>query len=871
MKIFQDINYASDVNSNILDSSVKLMSTPLEYKTINIQTTNILLIDNDVYQNEILYDSVNLDTLAIKYNNNSSKNELHKLLLNNFIKIDRIGFVFNDSMINSKEFMDSEMFFNSDDLILNQKEYSPSLKFIIDLIKKFNITNVDFLVCNGLTYPNWVKYFDILHKETGVIIGVSNDETGNIKYGGDWVLESTNEDIKNIYWTNNIDNYSSTLATSTISTSLTLTNADLNNSSLYTWPITINGGTSSNPVVITFGDDISLNLTSKYFIIGSAYITIDGSNFEVKINDVSSWNGLLKNGTSSSIGYSNIQISNININIYGTSTIASTCGLVCYPYFGYNSFNILISNCHSSSEIGPNSQCGLICGRGFCQGNGRINSSSGKITNCYSTGNITSMYGGGIVGNRTAQNSGLVNITNCYSTGNIIEVTSGGICGSQAGRNYGSVNITNCYSTGVISSNYGGGIVGDFFGYNTNNLCKISGCYSTGNITGLNAGGIAGAEIGYNDNISFTPNILIENSYVLGDTSGFNSGSICGGSEGYTYTNTSNVNIVNCYALYGPTISSTLEITPTQTNVHTESITHIWSDSNAKNVLTGTPTYDVSGSLVNPIGSVWADIDSNSNSTPWLFATFGYSPYTTELTTTFSQTLGKFQQSSSPALNPIGHTYSIVSINNLVPNLFPSISIVSNDNTSGGTINIDKYTPTGVYNIKVMQNSNYSITNFNLTFVSYCFNKGTKILCFKDGEEQYIKIEDLKKGDLVKTLNDGYIHVNAIGTNQMQNNPSSSKGSMYKYGDLIVTGCHILLTNWEKKYKNNYVRNSKVDNKYRLMACDDQRFTKITNNEIYTIYNIVLDGGRQYGIWAEGILTESAKKRSILNGYLEKI
>ena len=41
------------------------------------------------------------------------------------------------------------------------------------------------------------QYFNILTKETGVIVGASDDETGNIKYGGDWVLESTNENIVN--------------------------------------------------------------------------------------------------------------------------------------------------------------------------------------------------------------------------------------------------------------------------------------------------------------------------------------------------------------------------------------------------------------------------------------------------------------------------------------------------------------------------------------------------------------------------------------------------------------------------------------------------------------------------------------------------
>ena len=264
-----------------VSSSVAPTITPvslfkiLKYNTINSSIKNILLIDGDVYQNDILYSSVNSNTLAIKYSINSSKKELEDLLTNNFTEINRIGFAFNDSLINSKQFIDGQLFFTPEDLDTSKSKfigdeniepennkqdiqgYSSNLQFVIDLIKKFNISNVDYLVCNGLKYDDWVKYFNVLNKETGVIVGASDDETGNIKYGGDWVMETTNEDIVNIYWGSEISNYSTTLATNTISASTTLTNADLNNPAIYTWPITINSGTSTSPVVITIGDDIT--------------------------------------------------------------------------------------------------------------------------------------------------------------------------------------------------------------------------------------------------------------------------------------------------------------------------------------------------------------------------------------------------------------------------------------------------------------------------------------------------------------------------------------------------------------------------------------------------------------------------------------
>ena len=45
---------------------------------------------------------------------------------------------------------------------------------------------------------------------------------------------------------------------STISTSTTISDI-----SGYNWPVTINGGTESNPVKITFGNDITLDASNQ--------------------------------------------------------------------------------------------------------------------------------------------------------------------------------------------------------------------------------------------------------------------------------------------------------------------------------------------------------------------------------------------------------------------------------------------------------------------------------------------------------------------------------------------------------------------------------------------------------------------------------
>jgi hypothetical protein len=1210
---------------------IKIEPIKLEYKQINSGIKNILLIDDTVYQNEILFDSVNSDTLAIKYNYNSDKNELEKLLTDNFEFINRIGFVFDDSLMKSKQFMNTELFFTQDDLTETQTEYSNNLKFIIEIIKKFNISNLDYLVCGGLKHDNWVKYFSILNKETGVIIGASNDETGNIKYGGDWILESTNEDVKNIYWNEEISNYTSTLVTTTISgfgiiqlrqsSSTALIEYRINSGSWISigtnWPVNFINTDALSTLTVSFTTDLTISNTplggpgtNGYFIIGSEKIILDGGNKTITINGVDTYPGLVLNGTSSSNGYSNITIQNINVSTSNGSTIAFQKGWICWDYFGKASSNNQVTNCSSSGAI-SNQYSGGIFGFGSsgsavnCYSSGVISGlasggifgfgSSGSAVNCYSSGIISNAYTGGIFSYGSSgsavncYSSGVINgyssggifaygssgsAVNCYSLGAISGTESGGIFGS-----YSTGTATNCYSSGAISgtnsggifafnstgtatncyiannswsdsdanlklietptlinpygnvwTDYGlvdntpynltsnlnnyyttstGGIYGlskgvsttiyyinntsiisgrqytlnvnsvgytstalsngtigftftpNFLGYKNMNIsdnsigtqiasklvikvlnniintnttitntdistyvwpitilggtssnvvtitlgtditlnssseyfiigsqyiifdggnktitingvtnypglvlngtsssngysnitiqninvstsngstiafqkgwicwdyfgkassnnqvtnCSSSGaingnlsggifgssssgsavnCYSSGAINGNLSGGIFGAgSSGSAVNCYSTSAISgnetggifgsyssgrATNCYSSGAISGTNSGGIFGYNSstnrfGFDPSPGSATNCYSCGSISGTDSGGIFGINSTGAATNCYIANNTWSDSTASSNLTGTPIYDSSGSLVNPVGTTWIDIAPTNNNTPWLFSTFGFTPYTSTLSTTFTQTLGKYQQSSSPALNPTGHTYSIISINNQLPSLFPTISIISSDPILGGSINrTNEITPLGTYNIKVMQNSDYSITNFVLVLTSYCFNEGTKILCYKNGVEEYIKIEELKKGDLVKTLKNGYVPINAMGTNTMQNNPLSDKGSMYKYNDLIVTGCHMLLKDWEKKDRNKYVRNSLVDNKYRLMACQDSRFTKIVDNKIYTIYNLVLEGGRQYGILAEGILTETAKKRSILNGHLKKI
>lgn len=158
-----------------------------------------------------------------------------------------------------------------------------------------------------------------------------------------------------------------------------------------------------------------------------------------------------------------------------------------------------------------------------------------------------------------------------------------------------------------------------------------------------------------------------------------------------------------------------------------------------------------------------------------------------------------------------------------------------------------------------------------------CFKEDTKILTNKG----YIPIQNLKKGDLVKTILHDFKPIDSIGKSQINHYATKDriKDQLYVCSKkafpeviepLIITGCHSILVDYldseEQKekilkvYGNIYV----TDNKYRLPACIDKRTSVYTDSGIYTIYHFALENEdyyKNYGIYANGLLVESCSKR----------
>ena len=215
-----------------------------------------------------------------------------------------------------------------------------------------------------------------------------------------------------------------------------------------------------------------------------------------------------------------------------------------------------------------------------------------------------------------------------------------------------------------------------------------------------------------------------------------------------------------------------------------------------------------------------------------------------------------------------------------------------------GNSNLNKYGPNGNFISTIYNDPTNSIIGLafdnigNLYFTNYYSSIVTKytilspITCFKEDtkiltDKGYLPIQNLRKGNLIKTLKNDYKAIAMIGKRDIYHPGTKEriKDQLYKcskdifdeiFEHLIITGCHSILvdsfTNEEQKQKtievngNTYV----TDNKYRLPACADPRASIYETPGIYTIYHLALENDdyyMNYGIYANGLLVETCSKR----------
>ena len=757
--------------------------------------TNVLLIDSIVADKQQFYDSVNANTFPIIYSYNSSTDELLALFRQKFpaSSIQRISLVFHDRGPNVQApFMNNKIFFEEADLEVNQTNFTENVSFLITCIKEFRVGHIDFLACNTLQYSNWKSYYALLASQTAVVVGASNDQTGNLNHGGDWVMESTSEDVMNIYFNANISNYTSTLVLSTITLdgangdvglrmNADLVRIDYYNTTTATW-IPINSGnwpvqfvnsTSASSILrIVATQNLTITNTyggaSGYFIAGSTNITFDGSGNTITIRMLLSslsYPGFIQNGTSGANGFANVVVQNFItdfVNIGGGSGLGAFAGWLCQAYFGKGVIGNEIRGCRNTGTIYKNS--------GFL-----------------------AIYAGGIVGGYAGSSGGLLNITNCSNTGVISASYAGGIVGGYAGSGGGLLNITNCSNTGGAISPYTGGIAGYAFGYNTSSTCVISGCYSTGNISGSNAGGIVGSDIGYNNSASPPPVVNITNSYSLGTIS-TTCGGICGGTNGNAYIGTPTINISNCYSWGLVTdassgiVATSLPITPNQSNTYVANTS--WTDASANASLTsGTTPTNIN---TNNPGSIWTTTGTN---VPYVLSSFNaqlYNPNSASSTTPYTSAPSVFGSSS-------GYTYTIVYSSQVGSTITTRVFVSKGTSTSPYyyySYNFNTFVFTNTASVNQLNSSIYS-SNGILSFsyngpaaicsVSYDGNTNTSGSAPVDGLSPY------EAGSSVSVLGNTGSLAKTCFTFAGWNTLANGTGTAYSAGDTFTINANTIL------------------------------------------------------------------------------
>ena len=221
-----------------------------------------------------------------------------------------------------------------------------------------------------------------------------------------------------------------------------------------------------------------------------------------------------------------------------------------------------------------------------------------------------------------------------------------------------------------------------------------------------------------------------------------------------------------------------------------------------------------------------------------------------------------------------GHSY-------VLKNGTTQLSIFTANGSSGTTYtfnNVTIYTAgPNTLSITDTNTSNILDSSITVNVEVICFLEDSKILTDKG----YVPIQNLKKGDLVKTLLHGFVPIYLIGKRGMYHAATNdrNKDQLYTcsknkfeevFEDLVITGAHSLLvdnfTNEEQREKTNQLLGDiyVTDNKYRVPACVDNRTSVYKTPGTYTIYHLALehdDYYMNYGIYANGLLVETCSKR----------
>jgi len=106
---------------------------------------------------------------------------------------------------------------------------------------------IDMMACRLFADQEWKYVFDSLEKQLNIQIRASSDDTGNLAAGGNWIMESDNINVQDLYFTQQIEEYSYLLYDTVYwkSNRINTSNVKYENQQVITWGSSLYGGDSS--------------------------------------------------------------------------------------------------------------------------------------------------------------------------------------------------------------------------------------------------------------------------------------------------------------------------------------------------------------------------------------------------------------------------------------------------------------------------------------------------------------------------------------------------------------------------------------------------------------------------------------------------
>jgi hypothetical protein len=163
-----------------------------------------------------------------------------------------------------------------------------------------------------------------------------------------------------------------------------------------------------------------------------------------------------------------------------------------------------------------------------------------------------------------------------------------------------------------------------------------------------------------------------------------------------------------------------------------------------------------------------------------------------------------------------------------------------------------------------------------VNLITVGFLEGTQILCKTQiGEETRANVETLRPGDLVKTLNNEYLHVKCVSFITLSTPYTEDYGCLYQMTDhpyICVASQQCTLVEEisdENRLKIIQTMGSYdlADGMNKLPAFLDNRFQIRSQTQDLNVWYFSLEAETEdttYGIYANGLLSESVSLRNFL-------